>query len=315
MIDFSNFDLIVLFFFLGFIGSLLKVPLKYPESISQFLAIYLLLAIGLKGGLQVASAQSLADFLPALLLGLFSCILIPALLFPVAKKHFGLENAAALAAVYGSVSAVTFVVAQSFLDSREISYGGYMVAVMALMEVPAIAMALFFFSRSSNEAEGGVSWIRAAFAHKSIILLLGGFSIGLVLEQKNIIALKPVMTDAFKGILAFYLLDLGCAAAQGINILWKQKARAILFAFVFPFIFGVSILLLAMACQLEKGDGILLAILAGSASYIAAPAAIRVSIPSASPALFTTLPLALTFTFNVLLGIPLYIYLGEILFK
>lgn len=310
----SHLDLIVLFFFLGLFAGFCKVSLRLPESISQFLSTYLLLTIGFKGGLVLAQSNDLPSIIPLLLIGISTCFLIPLFVFRLGRATFGLENAAALAASYGSVSAVTFIVAGSFLESKNISSSGFMVAVMALMEIPAIAVALYLYKKARQVDEvGGESLFQLALGHKSIFLLIGGFLLGAIMDVKNQVAMKPFFVDVFKGLLAFYLLDLGATASSEIKTVWTQRGRALIFACVVPLSFGLLTLLSCWALNLSEGNSILLAALVGSASYIAAPAAIRISIPEASSALYVSLPLALTFPFNVLLGIPIYLKLAEIL--
>lgn len=314
MAHFAHLDLILLFFLLGIAGGVAKVSLKLPEPVSQFLSIYLLLTIGFKGGLSVAKAESLDGIGPIVLIGLTSCVVIPLIVFRLVRKSFGSANAAALAASYGSVSAVTFIVATSILDSESISYSGFMVAVMAVMEVPAIAIAILLYQAGKQEQRmSGSALLRAAFAHKSIFLLVGGFLIGAFIDVKNQTAFKPFFVDTFKGILAFYLLDLGATAASELRAIWNKKLRAAFFACVLPICFGTIALLAGWLAGLTQGNAILLAGLIGSASYIAAPAAMRISILEATPALYTSLPLAITFPFNVLVGIPAYLIFAEYL--
>lgn len=310
----GQLDLILLFFFLGIIAGLARVSLKLPDAIVQYLSFYLLLTIGFKGGVAVVHAESLGGLLPVLVIGLASCVVIPAIVFRLTKSSFGVSDGAALAASYGSVSAVTFVVAVSILEAREVAYSGYMVAVMAMMEIPAIAIAMLLYKSSvGSKGPQGESFFRAAFAHKSIFLLVGGFLIGMLIDQKNQVAMKPFFVDAFKGILAFYLMDLGASAVQELRVVWARRYRAVVFACGLPLIFGSTALVSAWALGLAKGNGILVSVLVGSASYIAAPAAIRISIPDASPALYTSLPMGLTFPFNVLFGIPVYTFAAQLL--
>lgn len=310
----AQLDLILLFFFLGIAGGLAKVSLKLPESISQFLSVYLLLTIGFKGGLAVANAENLEGIVGVLGIALVSCLVIPLIVFRLANKPFGVANGAALAASYGSVSAVTFIVASSILESKGISSSGYMVAIVAVMEVPAIAIALLLYQTSfCNEKMNWSALFRAALAHKSILLLAGGFLIGAVIDEKNQTAFRPTFVDAFKGVLAFYLLDLGAIAASELRAVWSQRVRAMFFACVLPLCFGQLALLAAWLAGLSQGDAILLSVLIGSASYIAAPAAMRISIPEASPAVYSSLPLGITFPFNVTFGIPLYLVVSRFL--
>lgn len=281
---------------------------------SKFLSVFLLLSLGLKGGHEVAMAIDLSGFYLVSLIGLMSCVLIPYYLFPLLKKRIGAPNAAALAACYGSVSAVTLIAAQEFLKIRGIEFSGYMVALMALMEIPAILIALSLYRRLSRESvdQGSAPSLLAA---KSVVLLLGGFLIGLAMNETSWSGIAPVVQGNFKGVLAFFLLDLGLSAQKQLGAAWKFKGMAIITSFLLPLLHGSIVLLVAHWAHVPQGDQIILAVLAGSASYIAAPAAIRASIPSANPSLFVALPLAMTFPMNVLVGIPIYHWLSSMLMK
>jgi hypothetical protein len=298
-------DPLVLFFFLGLAATLVQVSLRLPESVSQFLAFYLLLALGMKGGSSLSAAPS-SDFFLVALLGIASCLLIAGITFAWAKRSLSLADGAALAASYGSVSAVTFIVAQGQIPAPQSSY---MVAVMAVMEMPAIALALYFYQKSLPTRG---NWVRAAFGHKSVALLLGGFFLGAIQTPEQAQTLKPVMVDAFRGVLALYLIDLGAAAAK--DLFASLNWRALVTAIFLPLTYGTTTLLSAWALGISHGNAVLLGVLAGSASYIAAPAAIRLSVPEASPGYYATYPLAFTFTFNLTLGIPLYLLFGNFLF-
>lgn len=308
----ANFDLIILFFILGAFASWIKSDLEIPDSIAKFLSIFLLLSLGLKGGHEVRFAESLTGLIPALSLGLASCFAIPLAMFFLIKKRLGIANAAAIAASYGSVSAVTFITAQGILDNKGIAFSGYMVAVMALMEIPAILMAVYLYQRLSKDSESRRSIFISIFSAKSVVLLLGGFVIGLLMNEKSWTSIAPVVQGAFKGVLAFFLLDLGFVAQKQLREAWKHKSVVLPIAVLFPLFFGVTTLIIGHFLGISKGDLILLATLVGSASYIAAPAAIKSSIPSANPSLYLALPLALTFPMNLVFGIPFYI---EIMLK
>ncbi len=307
-----SFDLTFLFFFLGVVAAWLKSDLEIPIPISKFLSVFLLLSLGLKGGHEVAIAPDLSGFYIVSLLGLSSCVLIPYYLFPLLKRRIGPSDAAALAACYGSVSAVTLVAAQEFLRIQGIAFSGYMVALMALMEIPAILIALNFYRRSNLTADSQTQ-APSMFTAKSVVLLLGGFLIGFAMNESSWAGIAPVVQGNFKGVLAFFLLDLGLAAQKQLREAWRYKATALFTACLLPLVHGSVILLLGHWTGVERGDLILLAVLAGSASYIAAPAAIRASIPLANPSLFVALPLAMTFPMNVVLGIPFYSWLSSLL--
>jgi len=312
----AGLDLIILFFALGFFASWIKSDLRFPENTSKFLSVYLLLALGLKGGHQVKVATHLDGFSEVLLIGMLSCFVIPFVIIRLLKKDLGSENAAALAASYGSVSAVTFIAAHSALASQGIEASGYMVAVMALMEVPAIVIALYLYKKSIQNNLQKTSLIRDTLdilKGKSIILLLGGFTIGYLFREQEWNSVSALFQDAFKGFLALFLLDLGVNAQAQISDAWKQKGKAVFVALILPLLHGSVFLLLARVFNISLGNQVLIGVLAGSASYIAAPAAIRFAIPKANAAFYIALPLGLTFPMNVIFGIPYYIALAQIL--
>jgi hypothetical protein len=307
----SSLDPIVLFFVLGVLASWFKSDLEIPDQVSKSLSIFLLLSLGLKGGHQVREAEALLSFLPTLAVGFGSCLLLPVGLFFLLRPRLGAHDAAALAASYGSVSAVTFIAAESVIKNLDISSSGYMVAVMALMEIPAIIVALSIYQKSSSKNKNSRSIWLHILSMKSVILLIGGFLIGLTMNTQSWLSIAPVVQGGFKGVLAFFLLDLGILAQKQLQYAWRNKWIGLVIAFVIPVFFGVLSLLAAAYMGLPQGDQILLAVLAGSASYIAAPAAVRTAIPEASPSLYLALPLALTFPMNLLFGIPLYIHLSS----
>lgn len=307
-------DLIVLFFLLGMLASWMGSDLEVPENVSKFLSIYLLMSLGLKGGHEIRAATDLSGLGPALAVGLASCAVIPAYLIFVLKKVLGPADAAALGASYGSVSAVTFIAARGLLENQNIPFNGYMVAVMAIMEIPAIVVALYLYglySRDRNAKE--ISLGKSVFTAKSVVLLLGGVVIGYLMNEPSYQSLKPVVSDAFKGLLAIFLLDLGVVAQRQLRSAWKFKTWALVIGCLVPIVHGTVGLICASALGLQPGDQVLIAVLIGSASYIAAPTAVRSSIPKANASLYVALPLAMTFPINVVLGIPYYIWLSGIL--
>ena len=311
----ANIDLIVLFFFLGGFASWIKSDLQIPDQVSKFLSVFLLLSLGLKGGHEVRIASDLSGLLPILGIGIASCLIIPVYLFYFYRKSLGTANSAALACCFGSVSAVTFIAAHGFLQNEQIPSSGFMVAIMALMEVPAIVMGLFLhrkYKKSNSKDE--VAYVGASiFSAKSVVLLLGGFTIGILMNQSSWISIKPVVSDSFKGLLAFFLLDLGIHAQKQLRDAWLHKWKALVIAIVLPLAHGSIALIAAHYLGIEQGNQILLAVLVGSASYIAAPAAIRAGISDANASLYMALPLALTFPMNILVGIPLYVELSKLI--
>ena len=311
MSHYASFDLIVLFFILGIVASWSKSDLAIPDQISKFLSIFLLLALGLKGGHEVGAAQDLSGFLPALSIGLISCVVLPLAIFAILFKRLGSVNAAALSASYGSVSAVTFITAQSILNKEGVEFSGYMVAIMALMEMPAILIAVGLYQRFTEPFKpASLVNLKGLLTAKSVVLLLGGFLIGFLMNERSWDSIAPVFVGSFKGVLAIFLLDLGITAQQQLREAAKYKWTALGVAFFLPLMFGSVALLISHMVGLSQGDQILLAVLVGSASYIAAPAAIRSSITKANPGLYLALPLALTFPMNLLFGIPFYLQLS-----
>ena len=312
---FANFDLIILFFILGAVASWIKSDLEIPEPVSKSLSIFLLLALGLKGGHEVRFAENLAGFFPALALGLVSCFIIPICVFFLFKNRLGLANAAAVSASYGSVSAVTFITAQAILENEGLDFSGYMVAIMALMEIPAILVAVYLFQRLSKTSELTKSLFLNIFSAKSVVLLLGGFVIGLAMNEKSWSGIAPVIQGSFKGVLVFFLLDLGVVAQKQFRQAWKFKIWVLPVAILISLFCGIISLCVGHLLGISQGDLVLMATLIGSASYIAAPAAMRSLIPSANPSLYLALPLALTFPMNVLFGIPFYVELSHWLLR
>jgi len=307
----ANFDLIILFFALGAVASWASSDLEFPEPITKFFSIFLLLSIGLKGGHEVRMADSLLGFLPTLAIGLASCFIIPVFLFFTTKTKLGIANAAAVGASYGSVSAVTFITAQSILESRGIISGGYMVAVMALMEIPAIIIGVYLYqSFSPNHSSDSKSILFSIFSSKSIVLLVGGFCIGLTLNQTSWQGISPVVQGCFKGVLAFFLLDLGITAQKQLRQTLHLKLVSFFVAVLFPLVVGCIALIAGHFLGISKGDQVLIAVLVGSASYIAVPATFRTAVPEANASLYLALPLALTFPMNLIFGIVVYIELS-----
>lgn len=305
-IDFSSIDLVALFFVLGLIASWIKSDFQIPSEISQFISVYLLISIGLKGGHQVLTTQSFDGFASVLLIGLGSCVLIPLILTLILKPKLGLANAAALGACYGSVSAMTFIAAMGFLENKGLAYNGFMVAVLALMEIPAIVIGLLMYQSRNGESSSNFEKLLGVLRTKSVLLLIGGFVIGLCLNATTWNSIKFVVSDAFKGVLVFYLIDLGILSHKQLRKAWPYKWIFLSVGFVFPLAVGTLTVLVAQAFGAQDGDTVLLAALVGSASYIAAPATFRLAVPDANPAVYVSLPIAATFPMNLILGIPFY---------
>ncbi|NCB12061.1 MAG: sodium-dependent bicarbonate transport family permease [Erysipelotrichia bacterium] len=306
----------ILFFFLGMLAVFLKSDLSIPQPLPKFFSLYLLIAIGLHGGYELSKSGLTLDVMKALLLAVFMAILVPIYSFFILKIKLDVHNAIAVAATYGSISAVTFITGITYLQSLGVEYGGYMVAAMTLMESPAIIIALVFVALFTKKDNGKnepshTSWkeiLREAFLNPSVFLLMGALLIGILTGDKGWTSMEPLFGALFKGMLAFFLLDMGLVAAKRIYELKKLGSFLIFFAILMPIINASIAMILAYFFGLSKGDAFLLALLSGSASYIAVPAAMRLSVPEANPSIYLPLSLAITFPFNISLGIPLYYF-------
>lgn len=305
----------ILFFFLGMIVVWIKSDLEIPQPLPRLFSLYLLLAIGFKGGVELAHTGIDLSIMKTLLFAVISSIVIPIYLFFILKKKLDINNAGAIAATYGSVSAVTFVTAVAFLQNLEVSYGGHMVAALALMESPSIIVGVFLvrqFDKSENQAAkriGVRETLKEAFTNGSVVMILGSLIIGILTGEKGAEALAPFTNDIFKGMLCFFLLDMGILAANRVRALKNAGPFLIIFSILVPIIHGVLSILISMALDISEGNALLLAVLISSGSYIAVPAAFRLAVPKANPGLYVPMSLAITFPFNIILGIPFYFYL------
>ncbi len=312
----------VLFFTLGFAASFARSDLEVPQAVAKALSLYLLLAIGFKGGVAVASYGLDTKLLSTLAAGIVLSAAIPFLAFALLRIVTNLPrvDAVAVAAHYGSISIVTFAAATSVLATAGIDYEGYLVAVAAVMETPAIVSALLLLRWSSANddsgenanASAGELWREIAL-NGSIVLLTGAFVIGWVTGEKGLDDIAGFVVDPFKGVLCLFLLDMGLVAGRGM----RQGARDLSlplvgFGIVMPLIGGVLGAGVAAVIGLSAGGAMLMATLAASASYIAVPAAMRLAIPEARPSIYLSLSLGVTFPFNLTLGIPVYVILGNI---
>lgn len=302
----------LLFFILGLIASQIKSDLEIPRTSSKFISLYLLLAIGFKGGQELSHSPITNDILWALIMGIALAALVPIYTFFILRIRFSLENAGAIAAAYGSVSAVTFVTAISFLEMEGIEFGGHMVAVMALMEAPSIIVGVLLMricSKKKNKKDKDTSKIvKHAVTNGSVLMILGSLVIGILANDAQAADIKPFTTDIFKGFLAVFLLDMGIESGKKIGALIKKGWFALGFALIIPIVNGIFIAWVSQFVLSEPGDRFLIAILAASASYIAVPAAMRIAAPKANPSLYLPMALAITFPFNITLGMPLYMY-------
>jgi len=304
----------LLFFVLGILAVRFKSDLSIPETSSKFISLYLLFSIGFKGGQELAHSTLGWDIAGILLFGVLLAVAIPLYSFFLLKNRVGVSNAAAIAASYGSVSAVTFVTAVSFLELEQVEFGGHMVAVMAFMEAPAIMvgvllLALFAKGESLKLSMGKV--VQHAFTNGSVFLILGSLIIGLLASDAQAEGIKPFTTDIFKGFLAVFLLDMGIASGRKLSSFWNTGGFPLLFALIIPLVNGLIVAYISQWVTPAIGDRFLFAILAASASYIAVPAAMRLAAPQANEGLYLPMALAITFPVNITLGMPLYLYAVE----
>lgn len=304
----------VLCFFLGLLAVFARSDLELPAPLPKVLALVLLFAIGLKGGVALSTSGLQADVLLIMTAALGAAVVVPLWSFFALRRKLGASDAAALAATYGSVSAVTFMAAAGLLTSRGIPYSGHMVAALALMESPAIIIGVILarrFARSGGTAPLRLDWShlgKEAFLNGSVFLLLGSLIIGFVCGPGRSASVLTFVQMVFPGLLTLFLLDLGLVAGRRLADVRSAGGVTVAFAFVAPLINAGLGLGLAVLLGLERGDALLLVVLCASASYIAVPAALRTALPEANPSLYVTLSLAVTFPFNLIIGIPLYEY-------
>lgn len=333
----SLLDPAILFFALGVFAGLVRSNLEMPAAISKFLSIYLLMALGLKGGFALSASGFTPSVLISLGLAVLLAVVVPLVGYVLLRQVLSGFNAAAVAATYGSVSAVTFVTATQYLESQQIAYGGHMAAAMALMESPAIILAVVLANalrRKGAQAEPGFSAVALAgtggsgvgapmaapsapgfsvgkILHESFtdgtqLLLLGAMVIGFVTGEEGKAAMQPFSGDLFKGMLCLFLLDMGLATARNLPAVRHQSPWLLAYAVLGPLVHASLAIGLAWWANVPAGDAVLLTVLAASASYIAVPAVVRFAIPEADPSLYVSLSLGLTFPLNIVLGIPLY---------
>jgi len=305
---------IILSFALGLLAAFARSDLTIPEAVAKGMSIYLLFAIGFKGRASVAAHGVNGTLLLAVGAGVILSFGLPLIAFALLKVMTNLSktDAAAVAAHYGSISIVTFVAATSVLEGRMIDAEGYMVAVAAAMEAPAILSALWLVSRSGTGGKMEDGLMREIMLNGSIVLLVGAFTIGMITGEKGLAEIAPFIVSPFKGVLCLFLLDMGLIAGRGLRSAKGVVTLPIVaFGIVMPLV-GASLGLAAgLLIGLSTGGILLMMVLAASASYIADPAAMRVALPQANPAIYLTLSLGITFPFNLTLGIPLYLTVAQ----
>jgi len=301
----------ILFFFLGLAAVFVKSDLEIPAPIPKILSLYLLFAIGFKGGVGLAASGFETQIVIVLIAAVLMASIVPLYAFFVLRRKLPVADSAAIAATYGSISAVTFITAAAFLEKIGVAYGGYMVAAMALMESPAIIVAVLLYRLRSVEQNGAeFSWKelwRDAFFNGSVFLIMGSLLIGALSGEAGAKTLKPFTNDIFAGVLCFFLLDMGIVAARRLGDLRKAGMFLTAFAILLPLVNAALAIPLAYVLGLSHGDAFMFTILCASASYIAVPAAMRLSIPEANPSLYVPMSLAITFPFNIIAGMPIYL--------
>jgi uncharacterized protein len=313
----SNFlDPATLFFVFGAFAGAVKSNLEIPQPIARFLSLYLLMALGLKGGFALHKSGFTLEIGLALGLAVFLAIIIPLMGYLVLRNKLNNYDAAAIAATYGSVSAVTFITATQALDQYGIAFGGHMAAAMALMESPAIILAILLANRArvaatnSQQSVGMSKILHESFTDGAQLLLLGSMIVGLVSGDGGQKIMAPFSIDLFKGMLAFFLLDMGLMAAKNFEGLKGKPPITLFYAIGAPLVHASIALGFCKLLGLPLGDTILLMVLAASASYIAVPAVLRHALPEVNPALYMGMSLGITFPFNIIFGIPLYAYVA-----
>ena len=304
----------ILFFILGLIAAVAKSDLSIPEGAAKIMSIYLLLAIGFKGGVAVADNGIDGQLIASLLAGMVLSFLLPFVAYGLLRIMTRMDtlNAAAVAGHYGSISIVTFVTAVSLLDARGTPYEGYLVAVAAVMEVPAIMSALWIAARKGGVAAVDCSLFRHILGNGSIVLLIGSFAIGAITGESGLNDLHPFIVVPFTGVLAVFLLDMGLSAGRSLLKNRQDISLGVLvFGCVMPLAGSIFGLMLAKLVGLSTGGSFLLMVLSASASYIAVPAAMKLALPQAKSGIYLTLALGVTFPFNLTLGMPIYFLLAS----
>jgi uncharacterized protein len=319
-----NLDLLIsnitnpafLFFILGVIAVKLKSDLEIPPNSSKFISLYLLFSIGFKGGQELSHETFSIEILWSMLFGMGVSLLIPVYTFFILRRKLNVYDAGAIAAAYGSVSAVTFVTAVSYLDVQKLQLHGHMVAIMALMESPAIIAGLILMSiynKAEKSEANRLSVIKHSFTNGSVLLILGSLIIGLLANAKQAEGIKPFTNDIFKGFLAIFLLDMGITSGRKLSSFLSNGWFPLLFAVFIPLINGCAVAILSSFVTHDVGNRFMFAVLAASASYIAVPAAMKIAIPKANPGLYLPMALAVTFPLNITFGMPLYLYISQLI--
>jgi len=311
----------VLFFLLGILAIAVKSDLEIPQPISRFLTLYLLLHIGFTGGAKLSANGINGSVLVILGVCVLASFILPFLSYRVLRIKLDNINSGAVAATYGSISAVTFATTATFLEGEKVAFGGYMVAAMALMESPAIIAGLFLIGLNAKKSDfPGEQKVKVnfkkilheSFTNGSVFLLLGALVIGYITGLEGAKEMKPFVNDIYKGFLTFYMLDMGITAGRRLSDLRSQGTFLVGFGLCYPLVAGSLGILLAVALGLSLGDALLFTVLFASASYIAVPAAMRLAVPEANMSILLPMALGVTFSFNIAIGIPLYYFVLQL---
>tara|TARA_X000000368_G_scaffold169594_1_gene133836 strand:+ start:895 stop:1833 length:939 start_codon:yes stop_codon:yes gene_type:complete len=295
-----------LLIFLGGILFGLITKKLFPDVLSKYLGYYLLLSLGLKGGISLETTGFINDVVNVLSIGIFLAVLIPLLAYIYLRNILNTEDASALAGTYGSVSAVTFVTAINFLSNSSQQFDDYMSAVLVVMEFPAIFMALFLFTRKSKERSGKLETAKKAFLEIPNIILVGSLVISYLFNFSQFSQINLITESLFDYILLSFLFVMGTRVAKRLGELKGRSQNLILFALITPIISSTLALIASVYFSLDSGNATLIMVLAASASYIAVPAVVKDAIPNANPAIYLGLSLGITFPFNIIFGIPIY---------
>lgn len=306
----------IMFFFLGLLACFLRVDLKVPQSITKFLSLYLLLAIGFLGGVELHEATIGWQIVVTLLAAIAMATFVPIYTFYIARTHLSVYDSAAMGATYGSVSAITFITTVALLDSLGIPYGGHMVAALALMESPAIIVGLWLvqkYAPNTDDRYQDTSVWHEALLNSSVFLIMGSMVVGLLTGVAGQKELAPFTQGIFKGMLCFFMLDMGLLTGRRMSDLRKTGLFLVAFGICIPLINAGLGILISYFLGLAIGDMLLFTVLCAGASYIAVPAALRLALPEANPSYYLPMALGITFPFNVLVGLPIYLYIIQLI--
>lgn len=316
-------DPAILFFVFGCFAGLIRSNLEIPRSIAKFLSLYLLMALGLKGGFALAKTGLNPEIALSLMIALAMAFMVPIISYWFLKDRIAKFDAAAVAASYGSVSAVTFVTAIQFMEQSQLNPNGYMAIALVIMESPAIIMAVLLANMLRHENTNAATSkgpslkniLHESFSDGAHLLLLGSMAVGYLSGEAGKTVMQPFSGDLFKGMLAFFLLDMGLMVAKNFKEAKSNSMTLIAYASVSPLVHACLALGLCLLFGISLADTILLMVLSASASYIVVPAVLRYAIPEANPSIYFGLSIGITFPINILIGIPLYAWIAQVLIR